>query len=249
MHRKKINISTVLARQKLGIKEVDDGIWLVSFMHYDLGYIDLEQRTLQTIDNPFDVGRRNRTMFVAIVRVYDHHTDAADVVQELWKAGVPEHDISVITSDDRVTGAAKGAEIGAAVGGLAGLLTGLGLVAIPGIGPVMATGWLAATAAGAAAGGLAGGALGVVFQAGVSGEEAHTIAECLRRGATLVTARVPDADRTRYEAILDRGAINLHVRAAVYREAGWTSHDPNAAPYTPEEMQRERELYVRTHRL
>jgi transposase InsO family protein len=53
MHRKKINISTVLAGQKLGIKEVDDGIWLVSFMHYDLGYIDLEQKTLQTIDNPF----------------------------------------------------------------------------------------------------------------------------------------------------------------------------------------------------
>ncbi len=53
MHRKKINISTVLAGQRLGIKEVDDGIWIVSFMHYDLGYIDLEQRTLQTIDNPF----------------------------------------------------------------------------------------------------------------------------------------------------------------------------------------------------
>ncbi|MGE0007247.1 MAG: helix-turn-helix domain-containing protein [Parvibaculaceae bacterium] len=53
MHRKKINISTVLAGQKLGIKEVDEGIWLVSFMSYDLGYIDLEQRTLQTIDNPF----------------------------------------------------------------------------------------------------------------------------------------------------------------------------------------------------
>ncbi|CCF19505.1 transposase [Pseudorhizobium banfieldiae] len=53
IHRKKINISTVLAGQRLGLKEVDDGIWLVSFMHYDLGYIDLEQRTLQTIDNPF----------------------------------------------------------------------------------------------------------------------------------------------------------------------------------------------------
>jgi transposase InsO family protein len=53
MMRKKINISHVLAGQKLGIKEVDDGIWLVSFMAYDLGYIDLEQRTLQTIDNPF----------------------------------------------------------------------------------------------------------------------------------------------------------------------------------------------------
>lgn len=53
MHRKKINISTALAGQRLGLKEVDDGIWLVSFMHYDLGYIDLEQRTLQTLDNPF----------------------------------------------------------------------------------------------------------------------------------------------------------------------------------------------------
>ena len=53
MHRKKINISTVLAGQRLGIKEVDDGIWLVSFMRYDLGYIDLEQRTLQPLDNPF----------------------------------------------------------------------------------------------------------------------------------------------------------------------------------------------------
>ena len=53
LHRKKINISTVLAGQRLGIREVDEGIWLVSFRHYDLGYIDLEQKTLQTIDNPF----------------------------------------------------------------------------------------------------------------------------------------------------------------------------------------------------
>jgi hypothetical protein len=53
MHRKKINLSTVMAGQRVGITEVDDGIWLVSFMHYDLGYVDLEQRTLQTIANPF----------------------------------------------------------------------------------------------------------------------------------------------------------------------------------------------------
>ena len=53
LHGKKINISTALAGQRLGIKEVDDGIWLVSFMHYDLGYFDLEQRTLQPLDNPF----------------------------------------------------------------------------------------------------------------------------------------------------------------------------------------------------
>ena len=53
MHRKKIHISTTLAGQRLGIKEVDDAIWLVSFMNYDLGYIDLEQKTLQPLDNPF----------------------------------------------------------------------------------------------------------------------------------------------------------------------------------------------------
>jgi hypothetical protein len=53
LHRKRINISTVLAGQRVGIKEVDDGIWLVSFMRYDLGYIDLEQKTLQPLDNPF----------------------------------------------------------------------------------------------------------------------------------------------------------------------------------------------------
>jgi transposase InsO family protein len=53
LHRKKINLSTVFAGQTVGIKEIDDGIWLVSFMHYDLGYIDLEQKTLQPIDTPF----------------------------------------------------------------------------------------------------------------------------------------------------------------------------------------------------
>ena len=53
MHRKRVNVSTVLAGQRLGIKDVDDGIWLVSFMNYDLGYIDLDQKTLQPLDNPF----------------------------------------------------------------------------------------------------------------------------------------------------------------------------------------------------
>ena len=53
LHRKRINISKALAGQKLGIKEVDEGIWLASFMRYDLGYFDLEQRTLQPLDNPF----------------------------------------------------------------------------------------------------------------------------------------------------------------------------------------------------
>jgi len=53
MHRKRVNVSTVLAGQRVGVKEVDEGIWIVTFMHYDLGYIDLEQKTLQPLDNPF----------------------------------------------------------------------------------------------------------------------------------------------------------------------------------------------------
>ena len=53
LYRKKINLSLSLAGQAVGVKEVDSGIWLVSFMHYDLGYIDLEEKTLQPLDNPF----------------------------------------------------------------------------------------------------------------------------------------------------------------------------------------------------
>ena len=53
LYRKKINLSVCLAGQAVGIKEVDDGIWLVSFMDYDLGYIDLEEKSLQPLENPF----------------------------------------------------------------------------------------------------------------------------------------------------------------------------------------------------
>lgn len=53
LYRKKINLTTSLAGQAVGVKEVDSGIWLVSFMQYDLGYIDLEEKTLQPLDNPF----------------------------------------------------------------------------------------------------------------------------------------------------------------------------------------------------
>jgi hypothetical protein len=56
IYRKKINVSTVLAGQRLGIKEVDEGIWLVSFIDYDLGYTDLEQKTLQPVDDPLGLG-------------------------------------------------------------------------------------------------------------------------------------------------------------------------------------------------
>ena len=51
--RKKINFGEVFAVQAVGIKEVHDDIWLVSFMNYDLGYFDLETRVLEPLENPF----------------------------------------------------------------------------------------------------------------------------------------------------------------------------------------------------
>lgn len=53
LHRKKINLSKSLAGQAVGVREVENGIWLVSFMRYDLGYVDLEEKTLQPLENPF----------------------------------------------------------------------------------------------------------------------------------------------------------------------------------------------------
>ena len=54
MHRKKISISYTLAGQRVGIKEVSDKIWLVTFMKYDLGFFDHETCRLEPVDNPFE---------------------------------------------------------------------------------------------------------------------------------------------------------------------------------------------------
>lgn len=147
--------------------------------------------------------------------------------------------------DDRAEGAAAGAGIGAALGGTAGLFAGLGLLAIPGLGPVVAAGWLASTAALAVAGGATGGLIGALTQSGVSEEDANVYAEGVRRGGTLVTARVPDAERARCEAILDRASVNLRDRAALYQKSGWSRFDPAAPAYTEEQIRNERELYRR----
>ena len=88
-----------------------------------------------------------------------------------------------------------------------------------------------------------GGIIGALTQAGTSQEDAYLYAEGVRRGGTLVSARVADADRARYEAVLDRSAVNIRDRGAAWRKAGWQNFDPNAAPYTAEQIRRERELY------
>ena len=167
-----------------------------------------------------------------ISRLYKDYDTGARVVDELERAGIPHDDISIIANnesgwfdrdrttagigrdhdrdhdgrDDRAEGAVAGAGIGATLGGVAGLLAGLGLLAIPGIGPVVAAGWLASTAAIAAAGGTAGGLIGALTQAGVGEDEARTYAEGVSRGGTLVTARVEDSRAAAAEAIMQRHA-------------------------------------------
>ena len=118
-------------------------------------------------------------------------------------------------------------------------------MAIPGVGPVVAAGWLAATLAGAAAGGLTGGIVGALTEAGVSKEDADIYAEGLRRGGAVVSARVPDRDAARLQAIMDRSAVNIADRGAAYRQAGWKSFNPTAKPYTAEQIRKERDLYFR----
>jgi hypothetical protein len=139
----------------------------------------------------------------------------------------------------------RGAGVGATVGGTAGLLAGLGIIAIPGVGPVVAAGWLVATLAGAAAGGATGSIIGALTQAGVGKDEAEVYAEGLRRGGAVVSARVKDSEGPRLQALMDREAVDVAERRAAYRQGGWKSFDPGQRPYTADQIRRERDLYMR----
>ena len=108
------------------------------------------------------------------------------------------------------------------LGGGAGLLAGLGMLAIPGVGPVVAAGWLIATAVGAGIGAAGGGLLGSLVGAGVSETDAHVYAEGVRRGGTLVTVRADEGQRANVEAILARySGVDAATRGTEYRAGGW----------------------------
>ncbi|UDF32824.1 UNVERIFIED_ORG: hypothetical protein LHK14_23950 (plasmid) [Roseateles sp. XES5] len=194
-----------------------------------------------------------------VTGLFDDYSDASAAVSALEARDVPSSDISIVSNnvDERhndesnaAKGAGTGAGIGAAVGGVGGLLTGLGIMAIPGVGPVVAAGWLAATAAGAVAGAVAGGAtgglIGALTESGVSEDDAHVYAEGVRRGGTLVTAKVDESLQAEAEAILRRSSwVDPDERRAVYAEDGWTRFDDSRAPYGPAEIEQERLRYRR----
>jgi len=191
--------------------------------------------------------------------LYDTYDAARSAVSELEAAGIPHSDISIVANNaanwhrddgtaDAGNAAGTGAGVGAAVGGLGGLLTGLGLMAIPGVGPVVAAGWLVATAVGAvggaAVGAAAGGIVGSLTEAGVPERDANLYAEGVRRGGALVTARVDDARASDAQAILQRQKyVDLDARARLYEGEGWSRFDPAAPAYTADQVAKERARY------
>ncbi|AUW59201.1 hypothetical protein C1T17_15000 [Sphingobium sp. SCG-1] len=207
-------------------------------------------------------------MSKTVTRLFDDYSDARNAVEELERLGINHNDLSIIANNaegrhgehgkhhdgdhDGVNDhgdVTRGVSTGALLGGAGGLLAGLGLLAIPGLGPIVAAGWLASTAAGAgigAAGGAATGSIvGALKNAGHSEDEAHVYSEGVRRGGTLVSAKVPDDLVPEAEAVLQRNrSVDAQTRGAAYRQSGWTSFDENAVPYTTEQVTRERGLYT-----
>jgi hypothetical protein len=186
-------------------------------------------------------------MTTIVTRLFDTYEHASMAVTELESFGIPHSAISLVANnvDDRYSNvvpkdhsssagaaAGTGASLGTVIGGGAGLLAGLGMLAIPGVGPVVAAGWLIATAVGAGVGAASGGIIGSLVGAGVSETDAHVYAEGVRRGGTLVTAKVDDAQAGTAERILDKhGAVDTVARGDAYRAEGWSRFDEDAPAY------------------
>ena len=204
-------------------------------------------------------------MTQTITRLFDNYSDAKAAVQELETLGVPHDDLSIVASNaDGAHGdhdrdgdnddvnddgdVSRGTSTGAVLGGAGGLLAGLGLLAIPGLGPIVAAGWLAATAAGAGIGALGGAATGSIVgalkTAGHTDEEAHVYSEGVRRGGSLLSARVPDSLTQQASAVLARNnGVDAATRGSAYRQDGWSSFDDQAPAYTHDQVLAERSRY------
>lgn len=200
-------------------------------------------------------------MTKTVVGLFDHYSEAQRVVQDLIDHGYRQEDISMFANEETqkaygssdvetsntAEGAGAGAVGGTVVGGTVGLLVGAGLLAIPGIGPVLAAGPLAAavgsTAAAAGAGALgagigaaAGGLLGALVGTGIPEDEAEYYTEGVRRGGVLVTVQTEDRLANDVLRVMQQhGAVDIHERGSQWRQSGWTGYDPNAKPYHPDQ--------------
>ncbi len=199
-----------------------------------------------------------------VVGLFDTMRDAEAAVHDLRALGVDTTDLSFVANNrhgdydesgnyaggttaegtsEAAEAAGFGATGGAIVGGLAGVLIGLGALAIPGIGPVLAAGPFAAAigtagaaagagALGAGIGAAAGGLLGALVGAGIPEEDANLYAEGVRRGGALVMARVDDQQLEAALDIMERyNVVDIDERGEALRSAGWSRYDEHAGPY------------------
>jgi uncharacterized protein (TIGR02271 family) len=183
-----------------------------------------------------------------IVALFDNLENAHGAVADLTKLGLGRSDISVITQEagsDKATvtrggkteaaeGAGIGATTGAVAGAAAGILATLGMIAIPGIGGLLAAGPIVTALTGAGVGAAAGGLVGGLIGMGIPEEHAEQYAEGIRRGGTVVSALAPDDKAQQVSDIFDRhGAVNLDARTAEWQKAGWKGRaTPTAAAST-----------------
>ncbi|MEK8089416.1 DUF2382 domain-containing protein [Thermithiobacillus plumbiphilus] len=178
-------------------------------------------------------------MTKTVIGLFDDRRMAEKVVKDLTDAGFARDDISLVARDeqsgsiqetaDDSSHESKGAHIakdaagGAVIGGLGGLVVGLASLALPGVGGIIAAGPIAATLTGAGIGAVAGGLVGALTDVGVPEEHAHSYAEGVRRGGTLVMVKTADDRAEEAADILDRhGAADIEERSAQWRQGGWT---------------------------
>ncbi|HEX2198363.1 MAG TPA: hypothetical protein VHG88_07065 [Burkholderiales bacterium] len=203
-------------------------------------------------------------MAKTVVGMMDNLDEAQAVVRDLVSSGIRREDIGFMANEkqaipssaglnesegeagDAASGALTGAGAGAAIGGLGGLLLSVAPLAIPGVGPIIAAGPIAAALAGAGIGALAGGLIGGLTRLGVPEDEAHYYAEGVRRGAILVTVAAGDqAQASRAVEIIKRhGAVDIDERATEWKRQGWKgrfeAQDEATIPVTQEKQKSRR---------
>ena len=158
-----------------------------------------------------------------VIALFDSRIAAERAINDLVNAGFARDSVSVITSNtsspagdvpnigpQEQIGSGTDAGSTAAVGGLAGFIGGIVALAIPGIGPILAVGPLAAGLMGAGIGAATGGIVGALKGHGIPEADASTLSEAIRRGRVLVSAHVPTARVDQAADILDKsGAIEV----------------------------------------
>jgi uncharacterized protein (TIGR02271 family) len=200
-------------------------------------------------------------MSKTVVGLFDDFSEAQMVVDELEAAGFPRNEISMVTHQHGIShgtatqsagegpgvlgGAVGGAVKGGVIGGLTGLAASLAMLMIPGVGPALAVGPLAATLSGAGLGAAGGGIIGGLTGLGIPKDEAGYYAEGIRRGGTLVSVNTDDMRVDEAMAIFNRhNPVDIDERGGLYRSTGYTGYNENAPHYTPEQIATERNTYA-----